>query len=118
MAAVAPGPIVARASVPDGPAAAAQSPAVELLSPITPPALPPAPRLEVRYRDLSQKVLLTQSASKREVPSVARTLGNIATGPFRAIGSLLTRGKAAAPKTPFVVLDRISGVIRPGTLTL
>ena len=50
--------------------------------------------------------------------SVFGTLAGIATGPFRAIARMATTGNSKEKPVELKVLHRVSGVIRPGTLTL
>lgn len=58
-----------------------------------------------------------QSAAN-EIPSVARTIFNLFTGPCQRIYKLAASGKREQRYKDFVVLDGLSGVVRPGTLTL
>jgi len=87
-------------------------------SPFHPPTHPPAPLIEVRFQDVSQVVLMPQKEARKDIPTVASTIAATATFPFRALYSLATRGRLRPPPVPFTVLDNVSGVIKPGTLTL
>ena len=96
-------------------AAVAGDAVVELRAP---PALP---AVEVRYEDLSLTVRVSDAAASRTMPTVGETLLGAATALPRALARALSRGgdAAAAPATREVrVLDNVSGVIRPGTMTL
>jgi len=79
---------------------------------------PVVPNVEVRYENLYYAVKLQQQQQERsELPSVPRTLLSAATFIPRKLAGLASRKeKVVAPD--FIILDNVSGVIRPGTLTL
>jgi ABC-type multidrug transport system ATPase subunit/ABC-type multidrug transport system permease subunit len=80
---------------------------------------PPAPLVEVRLDAVSYTVNIPATTStKDEIPSVFKTTARFFLGPALAANRLLTTGKLAAPTKRFDVLTDVSGVFRPGTLTL
>ena len=85
-------------------------------SPVEKPG-PALPNLELRYRDLCYGVKLqAQQQARSELPSFFRTVKNVALALPRRI---LAAGSARPPPArDFVILDHVSGVIKPGTLTL
>jgi ABC-type multidrug transport system ATPase subunit len=82
------------------------------------PAHPAAPLIEVRYQDVTYHVQVPKQAVKDELPSVARTVRNTLLGPFNAAFTLASKGSLSAPKRSIEVLQGVTGVLKPGTLTL
>ena len=85
------------------------------------PPGPVLPRIELRYEGLRYGVKLqAQQQARAQLPSVFRTISNVALALPRRLLSL--GAPAAAAGTPaardFAILDDVSGVIKPGTLTL
>ena len=85
---------------------------------------PTIPSVEVRYSDLKFSVKTSSTSATAEIPNVGSTLVSVAAFPFKALGKLvLPKSKAplttesSTPKN-FTVLGGVSGVLRPGTLTL
>lgn len=79
----------------------------------------PLPRVEVRYENLRYELQLTQRAAGRKIKTVGSSLLDCAKTPLtiaRALSNKLS-GKTVG-KTPFTVLDDVSGVLKPGTLSL
>jgi ABC-type protease/lipase transport system fused ATPase/permease subunit len=85
---------------------------------------PQIPSVEVRYNDLRFSVKTSTTSASAAIPNVGTTLVNVATFPFKALGKLvLPKSKAAltsesSTSKNFTVLGGVSGVLRPGTLTL
>ena len=81
---------------------------------------PAIPRIEVRYSDLSYAEKIPRQVSgKAELPSVFGTLWKTCTFFPRLVGRLAGGAAAKVPTTEdFIILEGISGVIKPGTLTL
>lgn len=81
---------------------------------------PKVPDIEVRYEDISWSIPLTTQTVREGLPDV---LSSIATSilwvpvllPYRILSGL---GKPKPKPEQFRVLDGVSGVIRPGTMTL
>ena len=106
----------ASAAAAPGPAPAPASPASAPGSPAE-PAGPPLPLVELRYAGLRYSVKLqAQQQARNELPSVFRTIANVALALPRRL--LALGAPRAPPARDFVILDDVSGVIRPGTLTL
>ena len=81
------------------------------------PAGPPLPLVELRYAGLRYSVKLqAQQQARNELPSVFRTIANVALALPRRL--LALGAPRAPPARDFLILDDVSGVIRPGTLTL
>ena len=104
-------------AAPSAAAAAAAADASPPSSPSAAAAGPPLPLVELRYSGLSYSVKLqAQQQARNELPSVFRTAANVALALPRRLLAL------GAPRPPpardFAILDDVSGVIRPGTLTL
>lgn len=89
---------------------------------------PVIPNIEVRFEHLSYKIKQSQTVANAVIPTVGSTLAKMALGPFMlplmiAKKILNKKSPAAAAEEPpkvndFVILDDVSGVLRPGTLTL
>ena len=102
----------------------ASSAAPDVSAPLTPAAGSLSlPVVEIRYENVHVRVNKTHAAASLAIPSVAKSFFNIATLPIRLVAGLGRR--VLSPSTPpaarsseFVILDRVSGVIKPGTLTL
>ena len=80
-------------------------------------AMPSLPLVEVRYENLEYAIQKAATSASATIPTVGSTALNVATGPFKALARLAMRS-APAPKSVFKVLDGVSGVLRPGTMTL
>ena len=84
-----------------------------------PPAAADLPSIEVRYEELSLTVRVSDAAAARTMPTVGETLFGAATALPRALARAFSRADAAAaPAREVRVLDGVSGVIRPATMTL
>ena len=86
---------------------------------------PIVPSIEVRFSHLRYSIKQSATTSHSTIPTVGSTLTKIATAPFRAVGAIAgkIRGRGAPVAAPpanstFTILDDVSGVLRPGTLTL
>lgn len=81
---------------------------------------PPVPNIEVRFEDLRWSIPITAQEQRKGIPTVLGAVARTFTKLPLAIAARLShtaRAAQAAPP-PFVVLDGVSGVLRPGTLTL
>ena len=80
---------------------------------------PAVPDVEVRFEDVSWSIPLTTQAVRAGLPNV---LGDIARSvlfvPTALARAVLNAGKPRPKPEMFRVLDGVSGVIRPGTMTL
>jgi energy-coupling factor transporter ATP-binding protein EcfA2 len=75
------------------------------------------PSIEIRFVDLSLQVQVTEAASARTMTTVFKTILDVATAvPRKVIG--LATGKSTTTTHSVKLLDNVSGVIRPGTMTL
>jgi len=81
---------------------------------------PPVPNVEVRYTDLRYSIkLAAQEQQRAELPNVFKNVFLTATFIPRLIYSVATgQKKKAAAAADFLILDEVSGVIKPGTMTL
>ena len=84
--------------------------------------------MEVRYENLKYSVKLATTAANSQIPTVGSTLMSVARAPVRIMAGLLSVLKSKKEASPlnsshpglsdFKVLENVSGVLRPGTLTL
>ena len=83
------------------------------------PAHPPAPLVEVRYENLKYSIKLTAQQRRTDIPTVAGSVANFFLGPPKALIGLATGARRNRVQAEdFRILDDVSGVIRPGTMTL
>ena len=76
------------------------------------------PKIEVRYENLKYSVKIPRQSASHELPNVFRTIFNTLTFPARLVHNIATRATKESRTEDFTVLEGISGVIKPGTLTL
>lgn len=81
---------------------------------------PQIPDVDVRYSNLSYTLQLPKSAVNYEIETVPGATLATALALPRAVAGLVKRvaGAADTSTQPFKVLDGVSGVLRPGTVTL
>jgi ABC-type multidrug transport system ATPase subunit/ABC-type multidrug transport system permease subunit len=86
----------------------------------SPLSFPIVPNVEVRYTDLRYSIkLAAQEQQRSELPNVFKTIFLSATFFPRLFYSIATgQKKKAAAAADFLILDEVSGVIKPGTMTL
>ena len=86
----------------------------------TTPSVPIVPNVEVRYNDLRYSIkLAAQEQQRSELPNVFKTIFLSATFFPRLFYSIATgQKKKAAAAADFLILDEVSGVIKPSTMTL
>ena len=77
------------------------------------------PLVEVRFENVSYSIMHTKTqANRNAMASVMGSIANTFIGPVKAIARCATSGRSAEKPTEFKVLDDVSGVIRPASLTL
>ena len=86
-------------------------------------ALPMAqlPRIEVRYTDLDYSIKQSATTGNAKIATVGSTISGIVSFPFHAASKKCARASPATSgpaETLFPILSGVSGVLRPGTLTL
>ena len=78
------------------------------------------PEVEIRYKNLSYVLDLPKATVDRSITTVFGAFINLLKTPITLAQKLQSRlaGNAVSNTTPFVVLDNVSGVLKPGTVSL